>query len=66
MILALNFANFVFTGIGIRSKLSLNYWGLLAHGTYCCAIIGGFYIYVLIEFFLTQGRESGTAKKRDE
>lgn len=66
IILALNFFNFVFTGIGIRSKLQLNYWGLMAHGTYCTAIIGGFYIYILIEYFLTQGRESGTAGNRDE
>ena len=39
---------------------------MVAHGTYCCAIIGGFYIYIFIEFFLTHGRESATAEKRDE
>ena len=66
LVLGLNFANFVFTAIGIRSKLQLDYFGLMAHGTYCCAIIGGFYIYILIEYFLTHDRESGTAHKRDD
>lgn len=66
LVLALNFANFVFTAVGINAKLKLDYYGLMAHGTYCCAIIGGFYIYILIEFFLTHDRESGTSHKRDD
>ena len=64
--LAVNFFNFVFTAIGIRAKLQLDYCGLLVHGTYMTAIIGGYYAYLILEFLFTKDQESATSNMRDE
>ena len=52
LILAMVVMNIIMTAIGIRAKLKLSYWGLMAHGLYSISLIGGFYIYVLVDFFI--------------
>ena len=52
VVLALCVMNCVATGIGIYSKLQLSYWGLLAHSCWTISIIGGFYIYIIIDICL--------------
>jgi len=44
---------------GFYAKVRLSYWGLLAHATYTISIIGGFYIYILIDMFLGSDTKSG-------
>lgn len=56
IILALIILNLIVTAIGIRAKLKLSYWGLLFHGFYCISLIGGFYIYILVDFFIQKAR----------
>ena len=56
IILALIFLSFLATVFGFFSKLKLSFCGLLAHAMFCISIIGGFYIYIMIDFVLTQGR----------
>jgi len=34
---------------GMWAKIRLNWWGLLIHATFTIAVIGGFYIYQVIE-----------------
>ena len=52
IILALCVLNCVATAIGIFSKLRLSYWGLLAHSCWTISVIGGFYIYIIIDICL--------------
>lgn len=40
------------TAGGFQAKLKLNYCGILAHAMYTVPVIGGFYIYCIVEFFL--------------
>jgi len=56
IILALCIMNCVATGGGIRAKLNLSYWGLLAHSCYTISVIGGFYIYIIIDICLRTDR----------
>ena len=44
--------NAIATIIGFYSKLRLFYYGLVFHSVYCISIMGGFYLYTLIDFFL--------------
>ena len=37
------------TAGGLYAKLKLNYCGILAHAIYTIPIIGGYYIYILVE-----------------
>lgn len=53
LILAMIIFNFFFTCIGLRAKTKLSYWGLLIHATYTISVIGGFYIYIFIDFAIT-------------
>lgn len=53
LILALIVFNFIFTCIGLNAKLKLSYWGLLTHATYTISVIGGFYIYIFIDYAMT-------------
>lgn len=50
---------------GLYAKIKLNYCGILAHAMYTVPVIGGFYIYILVDFFLgtdsdSSGGHSGT------
>ena len=53
LILFLIVFNFIFTCIGLRAKMKLSYWGLLIHATYTISVIGGFYIYIFIDYAMT-------------
>ena len=53
LILAICIMNIIFTFIGIRAKLTLSYCGLIAHSMYGISVLGGFYIYIMIDSFLT-------------
>ena len=44
--------NLFFVTFGLFAKMSLNYCGLILHSTYMISIIGGFYIYIMINFFI--------------
>ena len=46
--------NWIATGLGFWSKMRLSYCGLLAHAIYTISVIGGFYIYVFIDYALTK------------
>jgi len=46
--------NFLATFLGIKAKLSLSYCGLLTHAIYTISVIGGFYIYIFIDYFMTE------------
>ena len=57
IILALIFFTWVATAIGFYAKLKLSYNGLLGHAAYTISVLGGFYIYLIIDFiFGTDGR----------
>jgi hypothetical protein len=62
LILALIIMNFIATLVGFNSKLTLSYYGLLAHACYAISFIGGFYVYIIIDYMLTSDRR---AKQRD-
>lgn len=59
--LMMSLANIVFVFVGLYSKLTLSFCGLIVHSTYMISIIGGFFIYVVIDFFMRQhsGKKTG-------
>ena len=56
-ILLMTLMNVIFVCIGFFSKLSLSFCGLIVHSTYMISFIGGFFIYVLIDFYMRSGEE---------
>lgn len=42
---------------GFYAKIKLSYWGILAHALYTVPIIGGFYIYIIFDFFFGTDRQ---------
>ena len=56
VILALVLLNCIATGGGIYAKLKLSYWGLLGHSLWTISVIGGFYIYIIIDICLRTDR----------
>ena len=52
LVLAIIVLNVVMTVFGFKSKVELSYWGLVLHSAYTISIIGGFYIYIIIDYFM--------------
>ena len=59
LILAITIFNFIFVSIGFRAKMKLSYCGLIAHSTYMISIIGGFYLYILIQNAMGSDKQKG-------
>ena len=51
---------FLISILGTWAKLRLSYWGLLVHAGFTIAVVGGLYIYIIIEISLDSGREEQT------
>jgi len=54
IILVLIIADFIATALGYYAKLKLSYTGLLLHAIYTISVIGGFYIYIFIDYALVK------------
>ena len=54
LVLAVDLLNFIFVFIGLYAKLTLNYCALAAHALYTLSIVGGFYIYIMIDSYLVE------------
>ena len=52
LILAMTFFNVLLVGCGLMANMTLNYCGLILHSTYMISIIGGFYIYIMINWLI--------------
>jgi hypothetical protein len=52
IILVLLVFNCIFTAIGFYAKLLLSLGGLLVNACYCISVIGGFYIYIMIDYMI--------------
>jgi len=61
LILAVDAANLIFVSIGFLARLKLSFWGLVAHSAYMISVIGGFYIYIFIDYYL--GTDGHVKKK---
>ena len=61
-ILAMVILNLFATVLGIYSRLKLKYGGVLVHAFYCVGIIAAFYIYIIIDYFMTRGRNETKSK----
>jgi hypothetical protein len=57
IILFLIFMTWISTAFGFNAKLKLSYYGLLAHSCYTISFIGGFYIYIMIDYAFGTDRE---------
>ena len=55
IIMAFLILNSIFVIIGFYAKLVLSLYMLLADGCYCISVIGGFYIYIMIDFLIRGG-----------
>lgn len=57
VVLAMILGTIMATGGGIYAKLKLSYNGLLAHAVYTISVIGGFYIYIIVDaIFITRNK----------
>ena len=57
IILALILMTWVSTAFGFISKLKLSYNGLLCHAVYTISVLGGFYIYIMIDYAFGTDRQ---------
>jgi len=53
LILGLIIMTILFTILGFIVKVRLSWCGLLIHALYTISVIGGFYIYIFIDYFAT-------------
>jgi len=53
IILFMIFLTVISTFAGLCAKLRLSWCGLLAHGMFAISVLGGFYIYIIIDSFLS-------------
>ena len=51
----------VSTAFGFMAKLKLSYAGLLAHSCYTISVLGGFYIYIMIDYAFGTDRQATNA-----
>lgn len=58
IILALILMTWISTAFGFMSKLSLSYCGLLTHAVYTISVLGGFYIYIMIDYAIGTDRQN--------
>jgi hypothetical protein len=61
LIIALIIAMFVVCIWGVYSKIRLSYWGLLSHAVFTISVVGGFFIYTVIEIILEGDKNSQVA-----
>ena len=54
LVLAIDILNFLFVFIGLYAKLTLSYVALAAHALYTLSIVGGFYIYIMIDSYIVE------------
>lgn len=54
LVLAIDILNFLFVFIGLYAKLTLSYLALAAHALYTLSIVGGFYVYILIDSYIVE------------
>ena len=66
LILTMMIFNFIFTCIGLNAKTKLSYWGLLIHATYTISVIGGFYIYIFIDYAMTSDQQQKKSSAADD
>ena len=52
LLMVFTIMNLLFVGMGLMAKLTLNYCGLILHSTYMISVIGGFYIYIIVNAFM--------------
>ena len=54
LVLAIDVMNFLFVFIGLYAKLTLSYITLAAHALYTLSVVGGFYIYIIIDSYIVE------------
>ena len=54
LVLAIDILNFLFVFIGLYGKLTLSYFALASHALYTLSIVGGFYIYIMIDSYIVE------------
>lgn len=65
--LALILGTIFATAGGFYAKLKLSYNGLLAHAVYTISVIGGFYIYIIIDaIFITRNKYNKESTQMEE
>jgi hypothetical protein len=59
--MALILMTWISTAFGFFSKLKLSYFGLLTHACYTISVLGGFYIYIIIDYMFGTDRSTSQA-----
>ena len=54
--------NWIATALGFYAKLKLSYCGLVTHAVYTISIIGGFYIYIIVDAIITSNKYNTAMK----
>lgn len=56
LVLALTIFNFLMWGLGLWATLKLHYYALLAHAVYGLSVVGGFYIFIIIDAIIADSK----------
>lgn len=65
VVLAITIFNFIFWGVGMWSTMKLHFYGLMAHAVYSMSVVGGFYIFILVDAVIADEREIEMANQDD-
>ena len=57
VVLAITIFNFIFFGVGMWSTIKLHYYGIMAHAVYSISIVGGFYIFIIIDAIIANNKQ---------
>ena len=49
VVLAITILNFLMFGLGMWATVKLHYYGIMSHAIYGISIVGGFYIFIIID-----------------
>ena len=55
--LVITIFNFIFFGIGMWATIKLHYYGIMAHAIYSISVVGGFYIFIIIDSIIVDSKE---------
>lgn len=65
IVLAVTILNFLMWWVGLWATMKLHYYGLMAHAVYGISLVGGFYIYIIIDGLIVAGGDIEMANQDD-
>lgn len=65
VVLVVTLFNFLFWGIGMWATMRLHYYGIMSHAIYSLSVVGGFYIFIIIDAIIADAKNYSAANQDD-